>query len=95
LYLAKQGYTQSHYRESENVKPIFLKDEDVFGSRKPKRSLWLTNVEIYKAIGDKVLPIFNILGIGLLNSLLITNLSPVSQLVSFPSTLSLSLNIPR
>jgi hypothetical protein len=25
----KQGYTQSHYRESENVKPIFLKDEDV------------------------------------------------------------------
>jgi hypothetical protein len=40
------------------------------------------------------LPIFNILGIGLLNSLLITNLSPVSQLVSFPSTLSLSLNIP-
>jgi hypothetical protein len=44
----------SHYRESENVKPIFLKDEDVFGSRKPERSLWLTNVEIYKAIGDKV-----------------------------------------
>jgi hypothetical protein len=29
----KQGYTQSHYRESENGKPIFLKDEDVFGSR--------------------------------------------------------------
>ena len=50
----KQGNTQSHYRESENVKPIFLKDEDVFGSPKPKRSLWLTNVEIYKAIGDKV-----------------------------------------
>ena len=40
----KQGYTQSHYRESENVKPIFLKDEDVFGSHKPERSLWLTNV---------------------------------------------------
>jgi hypothetical protein len=50
----KQGYTQSHYRESENVKPIFLKDEDVFGSRKPEQSLWLTNVEMYKAIGDKV-----------------------------------------
>jgi hypothetical protein len=39
---------------SENVKPIFLKDEDVFGSCKPERSLWLANVEIYKAIGDKV-----------------------------------------
>ena len=49
----KQGYTQSHYRESENVKPIFLKDEDVFGSRKLERLLWLTNVEMYKAIGDK------------------------------------------
>jgi hypothetical protein len=24
----KQGYTHSHYRESENVKPIFLKDVD-------------------------------------------------------------------
>jgi hypothetical protein len=40
---------------SEKVKPIFLKDEDVFGSSmKPARSLWLTNVEIYKAIGVRV-----------------------------------------
>jgi hypothetical protein len=30
---------------SEKVKPVFLKDEDVFGSSmKPARSLWLTNV---------------------------------------------------
>ena len=34
----KQGYTQYHYRESENVKPMVLKDEDVFGSCKPERS---------------------------------------------------------
>ena len=40
---------------SEKVKPIFLKDEDVFGSSmKPARSLWLTNVEIYKAIEVRV-----------------------------------------
>jgi hypothetical protein len=40
---------------SEKVKPVFLKDEDVFGSSmKPARSLWLTNVEIYKAIGVRV-----------------------------------------
>ena len=33
---------------SEKVKPVFLKDEDVFGSSmKPARSLWLTNVETY------------------------------------------------
>ena len=40
---------------SEKVKPVFLKDEDVFGSSmKPARSLWQTNVEIYKAIGVRV-----------------------------------------
>ena len=40
---------------NEKVKPVFLKDEDVFGSSmKPARSLWLTNVEIYKAIGVRV-----------------------------------------
>ena len=40
---------------SEKVKPVFLKDEDVFGSSmKPARSLWLTHVEIYKAIGVRV-----------------------------------------
>ena len=40
---------------SERVKPVFLKDEDVFGSpMKSTRSLWPTNVEIYKAIGVRV-----------------------------------------
>ena len=39
---------------SDRVKPIFLKDEDVFGATKPARTFWLTNVEIYKAIGEKV-----------------------------------------
>ena len=40
---------------SEKVKPVFLKDEDVFGSSmKSARSLWLTNVAIYKAIGVRV-----------------------------------------
>ncbi|CAC5421259.1 unnamed protein product [Mytilus coruscus] len=35
-------------------KPIFLKDEDVHGSGETPRSLWLTNLEIYNAIGTKV-----------------------------------------
>jgi hypothetical protein len=36
---------------NEKVKPVFRKDQDVFGSSmKLARSLWLTNVEIYKAI---------------------------------------------
>ena len=40
---------------SEKVKPVFLQDEDDVGSSmKPARSLWLTNVEIYKAIGVRV-----------------------------------------
>ncbi|CAC5398023.1 unnamed protein product [Mytilus coruscus] len=39
---------------SNFVKPIFLKDSDVHGSMKPERSMWITNVEIYKAVGEKV-----------------------------------------
>lgn len=33
---------------------ILLRHEDVFGSRKLERTSWLTNVEIYKTIGDTV-----------------------------------------
>ena len=39
---------------SNRVKPIFLFDKDVHGEAKPARSLWVTNVEIYKAVGAKV-----------------------------------------
>ena len=40
---------------SEKVKSVFLEEEDVFGSSiKPARSVWLTNVEIYKAIRVRV-----------------------------------------
>lgn len=39
---------------SNFVKPIFLKDVDVHGLTKPERSLWLTNVEIYRAIDEKI-----------------------------------------
>ena len=54
------GYTNTNTNtqsnsSSEKVKPVFLKEEDVFGSSmKPARSLRLTNVEIYKAIGVRV-----------------------------------------
>ena len=44
----EQSNTQSQYQANENVEPIFLKDEDVFGSHKPERSIWLTNVEIWQ-----------------------------------------------
>ncbi|CAC5414995.1 unnamed protein product [Mytilus coruscus] len=36
------------------IKPIFLTDTDVFGSVKPPRPLWLTNIEIYNAIDTKI-----------------------------------------
>jgi hypothetical protein len=36
------------------LNPILLRHEDVFGSRKLERTSWLTNVEIYKTIGDTV-----------------------------------------
>lgn len=50
------NHSDNQSRSSESVKPIFLKDEDLFGSVKPEKSQWLTNVEIYKAIGMKVHP---------------------------------------
>jgi hypothetical protein len=40
--------------KKDSVKPLFLVDQDVFGSTKPDRTHWLTNVEIYKAVGSKV-----------------------------------------
>jgi hypothetical protein len=48
-------HTQDAQRNpSDFVKPIFLKDQDVHGSVKPPRTQWLTNIEIYMAIGFKV-----------------------------------------
>jgi hypothetical protein len=54
----KQGYTQSHYRESENVKPIFLKDEDVFGSRKPERSEYDAIFSLFTSCSSTSMPLF-------------------------------------
>ena len=49
-YTNRNTNTKSNI-SSEKVKPVFLKDEDVFcSSIKPARQLWLTNVEICKAI---------------------------------------------
>jgi hypothetical protein len=33
------------------VKPIFLQDQDIFGSVKATKHMWVTHVEIYKTIG--------------------------------------------
>jgi hypothetical protein len=41
-------------RSSENVKSIFLKDENLFGFAISEKRKWLTNVAIYKAIGMEV-----------------------------------------
>jgi hypothetical protein len=51
---SKHGEQNKDYASSDSVKPIFLVDQDVFGSTKPDRTHWLTNVEIYKAVGSKV-----------------------------------------
>jgi len=41
-------------KSSESVRPIFYKDENLFGSVKPEKSKWLINVEIYKVIVMKI-----------------------------------------
>ena len=38
------------------VKPIFLQDQDIFGSVKVTKPMWVTHVEIYKTIGAIVDP---------------------------------------
>ena len=49
------GLLSDWYSERWKWKPVFLVDDDDFGSSiKPARSLWLTNVDIYKAIGASV-----------------------------------------
>ena len=51
---SKHGEQNKDYASGDSVKPLFLVDQDVFGSIKPDRTHWLTNVEIYKAVGSKV-----------------------------------------
>ena len=51
-YDSKHGEQNKDYASSDSVKPIFLVDQDVFGSTKLARTHWLTNVEIYKAVGS-------------------------------------------
>jgi hypothetical protein len=51
---SKHGEQNKDYASGDSVKPLFLVDQDVFGSTKPDRTHWLTNVEIYKAVGSKV-----------------------------------------
>jgi hypothetical protein len=50
---SKHGEQNKDYASGDSVKPLLLVDQDVFGSTKPDRTHWLTNVEIYKAVGSK------------------------------------------
>ena len=49
-------------------RPIFLKEYDLFGNRKPTKQEWLSNVEIYKSLSSKI-SAENILGIQRVGSL--------------------------
>ena len=51
-----QTQNTNNMNESNMVKPIFIKDQDIFGSVTPTRNMWVTNVELYKAIGQVVKP---------------------------------------
>ena len=48
--------------------PTFLKETDLFGSSKPTKEQWLSNVEIYKSLAE-VVAVDNILGIQRVGSL--------------------------
>ena len=49
-------------------KPVFLKEADLFGSSKPTKEQWLSNVEIYKSLAE-IVSVDNILGIQRVGSL--------------------------
>ncbi|KAK3103274.1 hypothetical protein FSP39_018087 [Pinctada imbricata] len=38
------------------TKPIFMKEMDLFGAEKPPKDLWLTHVEVYKALALNIEP---------------------------------------
>ena len=40
------------------VKPIFIKESDFFSNKSPPKELWITHVEIYKALEHKIKPQF-------------------------------------
>ncbi|CAC5395426.1 unnamed protein product [Mytilus coruscus] len=42
----------------KGVKPIFIKESDFFGNKTPPKELWITHVEIYKALEHKIKPQF-------------------------------------
>ena len=42
--------------ENTSVKPIFIKEYDIFGTTKPPKQFWLSHTEIYKAIGRVIQP---------------------------------------
>lgn len=49
-------------------KPVFLKESDLFGTRKPTKEQWLSNVELYKTLSSRI-PVGDILGIQRVGSL--------------------------
>lgn len=76
-------------------KPIFLKETDLFGNRKPSKEEWLTNIEIYKTLSATV-PVEDILGIqrvGTLWRLYIENVNNRVPLLSNGVSLR-GVNIP-
>ena len=49
-------------------KPVFLKESDLFGTRKPTKEQWLSNVELYKTLSSMI-PAGDLLGIQRVGSL--------------------------
>jgi hypothetical protein len=58
LYLSRNSKppNDDEIDNPNTAKPIFLQDQDIFGSVKVTKPMWVTHVEIYKTIGAIVVP---------------------------------------
>ena len=43
-------------QNQSTVKPVFIKESDIFGLKNPPKEFWVTHVELYKSIGSVVKP---------------------------------------
>lgn len=54
--------TNDNSNSFQAVKPVFIKEKEIHGMDKPPKEFWVSNVELYKAIGN-VIPPMHISGI--------------------------------
>jgi hypothetical protein len=48
------GLAQSGSNQNKEIPLVFMKESELFGTRRPERSEWIQHVEMFKAIGQRI-----------------------------------------